>query len=289
MLANLHALTVSIEPEAVRENVYKMTALYLALGLDPAKSTIFVQSMVPAHTELTWLLNTIATMGEMRRMTQFKDKAGADQESVSVALFDYPVLMAADILLYQAEQVPVGEDQRQHIELARNLAERFNHRYGICFKIPVAITLGQGARIMGLDNPLKKMSKSLGPHNYISLLDPSPTIREKIQGAVTDSENTVRFDPANKPAISNLLLIFSAITDRSVPELEREYATTGYGRFKSGLADALDAVLLPIQAKYAPLIADRPALDAILMRGAAQAEVVAGATLKAVKSKMGIL
>ncbi len=289
MIVNLHAITVPINPEVIKENVYKMTALYLALGLNPKKVTIFAQSMVPAHSELTWLLNTIATMGEMRRMTQFKDKAGDDQESVSVGLFDYPVLMAADILLYQTDMVPVGEDQKQHLELTRNLAERFNSRYGSTFKVPEVYIPKQGARIMGLDNPEKKMSKSLGPNNYLGLLDDAPTIREKMKKAVTDSDNIIRFDLEQKPAISNLLTVFAAVTNRSIEDLAADYGTTGYGRFKADLAEALIAFLQPIQERYQQAIADRSLLDQVLADGAAQAQATAAPTLRSVKDRMGIL
>lgn len=289
MLANLHAITVPHDPSVVRENVYKVAALYLALGVDPQKATIFVQSLVPEHTELAWLLNTIASMGELRRMTQFKDKAGEDHESVSVGLFDYPVLMAADILLYQANVVPVGEDQKQHLELIRNLAERFNKRFGHTFTVPAPYMPDRAARIMGLDDPSKKMSKSLGVNNYISLLDEAPKIREKLQKTVTDSDNQVRYDPAKKPAISNLLVIFAAMSDRSIKELEKDYAASGYSKFKVNLADALIAFLKPIQAEYKRLIKDRAELERVLKQGSTNAQIVAAQTLRIAKDKMGIL
>jgi tryptophanyl-tRNA synthetase len=289
MIVNLHAITVPHAPEVVRENVYKVAALYMALGLDPKKCVLFVQSLVPAHAELTWLLNTIAYMGELRRMTQFKDKAGDDQEAVSVALFDYPVLQAADILLYQPDLVPVGEDQKQHIELTRNIAERFNNRFGQTFVIPEAHIPAQAARIKGLDNPAKKMSKSSASDNYISLLDSPEKIREKMKRAVTDSDNHVRFDTVEKPAISNLLVIFSSITGRSIEELEKEYGTTGYGRFKNELTDALVDFVTPIQGKYNTLIADKAELDHILREGSNRAAEAADRTLRVAKDRMGIL
>lgn len=289
MLANLHALTVPIEPEVARENVYKITALYLALGLDPAKTTIFAQSMVPAHAQLCWIFSTLTHMGELKRMTQFKDKAGQDTEGVSVGLFAYPVLQAADILLYQPTAVPVGEDQRQHIELTRNIAERFNHRYGPTFTVPDPLIPAAGARIMGLDDPSRKMSKSLGANNYISLLDDPATIVEKMKKAVTDSENEVRYDPKVKPAISNLLTIFSAITDLSTAELEGRLQNAGYGQFKTQLSEALIEFLAPVQAKYAGLISDRPLLEKILATGAAQASVTANTTLQLVRERVGLV
>ncbi len=289
MLANLHAITVPIEPDVTRDNVYKVAALYLALGLDPKKSTIFVQSKVHEHAELGWLLNCVAYMGEMKRMTQFKDKAGDDQEGVSVGLFDYPVLMAADILLYNPQLVPVGDDQKQHVELTRNLAERFNNKYGKTFAIPDVYTPDHAARIMGLDNPMKKMSKSLGPNNYISLLDDPAKIREKMKKAVTDSESEVRFDKEKKPAVSNLLTIFSVVTNRSIEDLEKDYGTTGYGRFKNDLAEALVAFLEPVQQKYQVIISDKSELEKVLAEGSARAQELAAKTLQDAKNRMGIL
>ncbi len=289
MIVNLHALTMPIKPDVLRENVYKLTALYLALGLDPKKATLFVQSMVPEHTELAWILNCITYMGELRRMTQYKDKAGEDQESVSAGLFTYPVLMSADILLYQPQLVPVGDDQKQHVELTRNLATRFNTKYGKTFVVPDPYLPEQTARIMALDNPSKKMSKSLGPNNYISLLDNPAQIREKIKSAVTDSEAEVRFDKQHKPAISNLLTIFSAISDREISDLEQDYGSTGYGRFKADLADEIVNFLTPIQVKYQALILDKSALDVVLKDGAAKAQVVASLSLKQIKQKVGLL
>lgn len=289
MLANLHAITVPHAPAIIKDNVYKMAALYLALGLNPQKAPLFVQSLVPAHAELAWLLNTVAYMGEMRRMTQFKDKAGDDQDAVSIGLFAYPVLQAADILLYQPNIVPVGEDQKQHIELTRNLAERFNNRFGETFTLPEPYIPEKAARIMGLDNPTKKMSKSAAPENYVSFLDSPDVIREKLKRAVTDSDNQVRYDKAAKPAISNLLIIFETVSGRSIAELEQEYGTTGYGRFKNDLAEALVAFISPVQEKYQELINDTPALDTLLREGSEKASVVANQTLRQVKDKMGIL
>lgn len=288
MLANLHAITVPLEPSVAKENVYKITALLLALGLDPKKATLFVQSLIPAHSELAWLLNTIAYMGELRRMTQFKDKAGEDQESVSVGLFDYPVLQAADILLYQANLVPVGEDQKQHLELTRNLAERFNNRFGQTFTLPDVYTPNQVARIMSLQDPTKKMSKSHGSETYIALLDDAKAVEAKIKRAVTDSDHQVRFDQNDKSAISNLLIIFSAVTDRSIQDLETDYGATGYGRFKKDLTDALNTFLEPIRDQYYVLMADRAELDQILKEGSQKAEKVAIATLQRAKSRMGM-
>lgn len=288
MIVNMHAITVPYDPEILKENVYKVAALYMALGVDPQKSTIFVQSLVPEHTELTWLLNQVATMGELRRMTQFKDKA-EDQENASVGLFDYPVLMAADILLYQTNLVPVGEDQKQHLELTRNLAERFNNRFGQTFVVPEPHIPTESARIMGLDNPAKKMSKSAGPDNFISVLDTPEMIREKLKKAVTDSDNQVRYDKEHKPAISNLLTIFSAVSGKTIDELTQQYGSAGYGTFKNDLAEATISFLEPIQAKYGAIMADRAALDSLLKEHSHKAQQVAQETMRAAKDKMGVL
>lgn len=289
MLANLHAITVPMDPKAVKENVYKMTAMVLALGVDPEKSTLFVQSMVPEHAELTWILNTMAYMGELRRMTQFKDKAGQDQDAVSAGLFDYPVLMAADILLYQANMVPVGQDQKQHLELARNLAERFNNRFGEIFTVPEPHIPKDAARIMSLTDPTKKMSKSLGPDSYIGLLDKPNTIQDKLRKAVTDSENLVRFDVENKPGLSNLLIILSLITHQSLEGLTTHYKDQGYGQFKDDLAAALEKFLTPVQERYERLMKDRDSLEKTLRDGSKKAQTLASEILSKVKEKMGIL
>jgi tryptophanyl-tRNA synthetase len=288
MIVNLHAITVPYEPAILKENVYKVAALYMACGVDPQKSTIFVQSLVPEHTELTWLLNQVTSMGELRRMTQFKDKAD-DQENASVGLFDYPVLMAADILLYQTNLVPVGEDQKQHLELTRNLAERFNGRFGETFVVPEPHIPTESARIMGLDNPAKKMSKSGAPDNFISILDTPEVIREKLKKAVTDSDNQVRYDKEQKPAISNLLTIFSAVSGKTIDQLVTEYSDAGYGTFKGDAAEAIITFLEPIQTKYNEIMADREALDALLREHSAKAQSVAAQTLRKAKDAMGVL
>lgn len=289
MIVDLHAITVPYDPAILKENIYKITAMYLALGIDPTKSTIFVQSHLSAHTELAWLLNTVANVGELKRMTQFKDKSGDHEaENVSAGLFNYPILMAADILLYQSNLVPVGEDQKQHLELTRDIAERFNRRFGQTFTIPDYFPATTTTRIMGLDNPTKKMSKSLGPDNYLALLDSPATIREKFKKAVTDSDGQVRFDPAQKPAISNLLTIFSAVTNQSIENLQTQYAKAGYGQFKADLAEAVVDFLVPVQDRYNQLIADHSSLDKILSQGASQAVEVANQTLHLVKQRMGL-
>jgi tryptophanyl-tRNA synthetase len=289
MLANLHAITVPYPPETIRSNVYKVGALYLALGLDPQRCTLFVQSLVPEHAELTWLLNSIATMGEMRRMTQFKDKGGEHNDSVSVGLFDYPVLMAADILLYQTQLVPVGEDQKQHIELTRDLAERFNHRFGQTFTIPEPMIPEEGARIMSLTDPTKKMSKSGDAEGSIGLLDDAETIRQKLKKAVTDSESIIRYDKEKKPAISNLITIYSLVSGKTTQQIEDSEVITGYGGFKDEVAEALIAFLAPVQERYRALISQPEQLDAVLRQGSERARIVAAQTLRQVKDKMGII
>lgn len=286
MAADLHSVTVPQEPEKLREQTEMVTALYLAAGIDPERATVFVQSHVPAHAELGWLLTTMAYMGELERMTQYKDKA-AGQESIGVGLFTYPTLMAADILLYNADLVPVGEDQKQHLELTRDLAHRFNQRYGETFKLPEPYIPKTGARIMSLDDASKKMSKSNpNPNSYIAMLDSPDVIRKKVSRAVTDSGREIKYDPANKPEVSNLLAIYSACTGEPIPAIEARYEGQGYGQFKKDLAEAVIAVLEPIQERYYR-IRQSGDLHDILRQGAAKAAAVAEPTLRRVKEKMG--
>lgn len=288
-VVDLHALTVPQDPEELREQTRALAALYLAAGIDPHKAVLFVQSHVPEHTELGWLLGCLATHGELSRMTQFKDK-GRGQAGASLGLFAYPVLMAADILLYQATHVPVGDDQKQHLELTRDLAVRFNHRYGETFTVPEPLIRDVGSRIMGLDDPTVKMSKSAkSPNNYIALLDPPDVVRRKIARAVTDSEGEVRYDPQRKPAISNLLTIYHALTGRPIPELEEAYRHTGYAVFKGDLAEVIVQALAPLQERYRSLRADGRLLDDILAEGARRARALAAQTLAQVKDRMGLL
>lgn len=289
-VVDYHAITTPQDPKLLKERVFGVAALYLAAGIDSRKSTIFVQSHVPAHTELAWILNTITPMGELERMTQFKDKSKAQGESVNVGLFDYPVLMAADILLYKPNVVPVGEDQVQHTELTRTLARKFNAKFGKVFVEPKAILPELGARIMGLDNPEKKMSKSASsPLNYIALDDAPEVIRDKFKRAVTDSGREVKFDTLKKPAVSNLLTIYSLVSEKSISELEKKYAGRGYVEFKSDLAEAVIHFLQPIQKRLKELKEDRVLVESILEEGAASANEVASATLREVKQAMGIL
>lgn len=290
-LVDMHAITAHQDPEALRRRCHEFLCLYLAAGIDPEQSTLFVQSHVPAHAQLAWLLNCHTSMGELNRMTQFKDKSAKNVDNVNAGLFDYPVLMAADILLYQADAVPVGHDQKQHLELTRNLAERFNARTGrSVFTMPEPFIPEVGARIMSLGDPTAKMSKSDGVEgNAIKLLDPPARVIKKIKRAVTDSDGEIRFDEQNKPGVSNLLSIFSAVTDRSIAELERDYQGAGYGALKGDLGEAVAAFLEPLQARYAEFAEDRAGLDKILARGAAAARERAESTLQAAYDATGFL
>ncbi len=285
-VVDLHALTVPQDPEALRQQAISLAALYLAMGIDPQKSTLFIQSQVPAHAELGWLLQCMSYMGELSRMTQYKDKAQG-QESVTVGLFTYPALMAADILLYQTDVVPVGEDQKQHAELTRDIAVRFNNRFGEIFTVPEPVIPKVGARIMSLSEPNKKMSKSSNSIGDIYLLDEPNVIKKKINRAVTDSEAVIRYDPENKPGVSNLLIIHALCSGESVAALEERYQGQGYGALKKGTIEAVLTVLEPIQARYRALIASDEIHD-ILAAGAAKAREEAAPTLERVKEAMGL-
>lgn len=321
-----HAITVPQDPKELPENTLGVAMMYLAAGIDPERSTVFVQSHVPAHAELAWILNTITPLGELKRMTQFKDKANLDTnyiyelkqkiqkfsgdletmdtimdilndpffnidtESIMAGLLNYPVLMAADILLYQTDIVPVGEDQKQHIELARSLAKRFNNRFGNTFRIPQGFISKETARIMGLDDPTKKMSKSApSQNNYIALLDAPDEIRRKIKIAVTDSGKEIIYDPGRKLAISNLLVIFSEFSGESINALEKRYQGKGYAEFKSDVAEAVVRGLTPLQQKFSELKANEPAVLKILKDGSQKAAEIANKTLRAVKERIGFL
>jgi tryptophanyl-tRNA synthetase len=288
-LVDLHSLTLIIpEPEVLRRKTVEAAAILLAVGIDPAKATLFVQSHVHEHTELAWILNAFASFGELRRMTQFKDK-GEGRDFVSAGLFDYPVLQAADILLYQADRVPVGEDQRQHIELTRDVAARFNQRYGETFVLPDAAIPPVGAKIKDLQNPEAKMSKSAdSPMGTLLVNDPPEEITRKIRSAVTDSGREVVASP-DKPAISNLLTIFSVASVRPITDLEAEYAGRGYADFKRDLADAVVAFLAPFQARYRELVANPDEVDRLLEIGAQKAQAVASKTLGDVYQRVGFL
>ena len=289
-VVDLHAITLPYDPRELADRTLEVAAILLAAGLDPDVCTVFVQSHVPEHTELAWLFNHLATVGELRRMTQFKARAEAGGEgALPAGYFNYPVLQAADILIYQADRVPVGEDQRQHLELTRDVAERFNARFGHTFVVPEAYIPEVGGRVMDLQVPTAKMSKSsASPAGRIEVLDPPEAIRRKIRSAVTDSGREVLARP-DKPAISNLLELFSVATGTKVGELEQAYAGRGYGDFKADLADALIAFLAPVRERYQELRGDPARLEAILEQGAAKAQAIARENLALAKDRMGFL
>jgi tryptophanyl-tRNA synthetase len=286
-IVDQHAITVPQDPQLLRKNIKTLAALYLAVGLDPDKATIFIQSEVPAHAQAGWILQCIAYIGELERMTQFKDKS-AGKESVLAALLTYPPLMAGDILLYSADLVPVGEDQKQHLELTRDLADRFNKKYNDIFKIPEISLPKEGARIMSLQEPTKKMSKS-DPNKKatIAILDDPKQIEKNIKSAVTDSEGIVRYDKENKPGVANLMSIYSIFSGKSYAEIEAMYEGKGYGDFKSDLAQVVLAEILPIQERFYSLI-DSEELDAILDRGAEKANIEANKMIKKMYNGMGL-
>ncbi|MHB1172268.1 MAG: tryptophan--tRNA ligase [Lacisediminihabitans sp.] len=290
-IVDLHAITVQQDPGLLRENTRRTAAQYIAAGIDPTASTLFVQSHVAAHPELAWVLNTITGFGEASRMTQFKDKAakqGAD--AASVGLFAYPTLMAADILLYDTNVVPVGDDQRQHVELTRDLAARFNSRYGSTFTIPEAMILKDTARIYDLQEPTAKMSKSaVSGSGVIWLLDEPSVTAKKIRSAVTDAGRDIRFDPETKPGISSLLTIFSVLGGRTIPELEDEYAGRGYGDLKKDLAEVVVDTFAPIRARTLDLLDDPAELDRVLAGNADRAAEIADRTLATVYDRIGLL
>jgi len=288
-IVNQHAITVPQNPKKLEENTYKVASIYLAFGIDPQKSIIFVQSEVKEHTELCWILNTITRLPELERMTQFKEKAKQHKSSVNVGLFDYPVLMAADILLYQTDIVPVGQDQKQHVELTITLAERFNKIFGKTFAIPKALIRKEGGKIMGLDDPLKKMSKSASSlFNYIALDDSPAMIREKIKRAVTDSGKEIKYD-SQKPAISNLLNIYSLTTNKSTIEIEKEFEGKGYKEFKEALSEALINFLTPFQKKQKAILKDKNYIRKVLKDGKERAQSIAQKTMVEVKNKIGLV
>lgn len=290
MIANLHALTVRRDPEELRQNTLKVIATYIAAGIDPEKSCIFIQSQVSAHSELNWVLNCYTYMGELSRMTQFKDKSEKHADNINSGLFTYPVLMAADILLYNAELVPTGEDQRQHVQITRDIAERFNGIYGDTFVIPDYYIPKVGARIMGLQDPKSKMSKSSTiPNDTILLIDSPEEITKKIKKAVTDSEGIVRYDEENKPGISNLMEIYGIIENKSMEEIEKEFEGQNYGVFKTEVANSIIKALEPFQKKYNELLSNPEYLEEICKKGAEKASKIANETVKKVYEKIGII
>ncbi len=286
-VANMHAITVRQDPAELRKRCRDLITQFIAVGLDPEKNIIYYQSHVPAHAQLGWILDCYTYMGELSRMTQFKDKSAKHADNINAGLFTYPSLMAADILLYQTDLVPVGEDQRQHLEITRDIGERFNGLYGETFRIPEAYIGKVGARVMALQDPTKKMSKSdENKNNTIAILDDPAVIMNKVKRAVTDSENEVRF-AEEKPGISNLLSIYSGVTGKTIAEAEKEFAGVGYGAFKNAVGEAVVAKLEPIQKNFKDLQNNKDYLDAIIKEGAQKAERIANRTLDKVQKKIG--
>lgn len=289
-VVDMHAITVPKEPKDLRKNTLEVLANYIAAGIDPDQSTLFIQSHVPAHAELGWVLNCMTYFGELGRMTQFKDKSKKmDNSSIPAGLFTYPVLMAADILLYQADLVPVGEDQRQHLEITRDIAQRFNNRFSETFKVPDPFIAKEGAKIMSLQDPTSKMSKSDSNENsYIILMDAPDVIRRKLKRAVTDSEGVVRYSD-EQPGVKNLINIYSKITDKSNEEIVSMYENKGYAQFKDDVAEVIISELKPIQEKIDYLLKNKDYLEKIYIHGAEKAEVVARKTLRKVYKKVGFI
>lgn len=290
VVVDLHAITVRQDPANLRKRCFQVVALYLACGIDPNVSTVFIQSHVPAHAELAWILNCFTHIGQLNRMTQYKEKARRHASEVNAGLFDYPVLMAADILLHRTDLVPVGEDQKQHLELTRDIAGRFNNIYGAVFNIPEPYIPDIGARIMSLQDPGIKMSKSdSNPNSYVALLDPPDVVRKKISSAVTDSGKDVSFEEQGKPGVSNLMVIYSALTGVSLSDIERKYRGKGYARFKKDLSDELVVLLEPIQRRFREIYEDKETLTAVLLNGAQKARKNAEAIMKEVRDRIGLI
>ena len=290
MVADLHALTVRQEPAALRRHTREAAAMLLAAGIDPVQSILFVQSHVPAHTQLNWILCCNAQFGELSRMTQFKDKSAKHPDNVNGGLFTYPALMAADILIYNADLVPVGQDQTQHLELARNVAQRFNNAYSPTFNLPEGYVTKEGAKIMSLADPTRKMSKSdTNANAFILLTDDRDAITRKFKRAVTDSDGVVRYDPAAKPGVSNLMVIYQVFTGKSFAEIEREFDGQGYGVFKEAVGAAVADGLASIQGEYERILADKSYVDGVLKEGAAAASRIADRMVQKVYRKVGLL
>ena len=289
-MADLHAITVRQDPAALRRRTIEQLAQYIACGLDPEKCTLFIQSHVHQHAELGWVLNCYAMFGELSRMTQFKDKSAKNADNINGGLFTYPALMAADILLYQPDFVPVGEDQKQHVELTRNIVQRFNGIYGDVFKMPEPYIPKAGARVMGLTAPDSKMSKSI-PEGCVFLMEKPEDIQRKFKRAITDSdtENPVRYDPANKPGVANLMNIYAAVTGKTFDEIEAEFDGQGYGKFKPAVGDAVVEVLRPIREEAARILADKAYLESVYKAGAEKASYAANKTLRKVYKKVGFV
>ena len=288
-IVDLHAITTPYEPKDLQKNILEATAIYLAAGINPEKSIIFVQSEVKEHAELAWLLGTITPMGELSRMTQFKEKSKKHKDYINAGLFNYPVLMASDILLYKAQAVPVGKDQEQHVELTRTIAKKFNQKFGAIFPEPETILPKTGAKIMSLTDPKKKMSKSDDPKSYISLFDSPEDITKKIMSAETDSGKEVIYNITKKPGISNLLTIYSLLTDKPIQEIEKQFKGKGYGEFKKSLAKVLIDYLEPFRRKQKELQTRDVYVKEILEKGASRAKIIAETTMQEVREEMGLI
>ena len=291
-MMDLHTITVRHTPADIRCRTLEVLALYIACGIDPENNILFIQSHNPAHAELAWVLNCYTYMGELSRMTQFKDKSSRHAENINAGLFTYPVLMAADILLYQTDYVPVGKDQMQHIEICRDIAERFNSLYGDVFKIPEGLLPKSGARVMSLQDPTRKMSKSdENPKGYISMMDDMDVIAKKIKSAVTDSEGVIEYreNDDTKAGINNLLTIMSAVTGRKIEDIATDYSGKGYGEFKSDVAEAVVECIRPIRSEYDRIISDKAQLMEICERGALAARAISNRTLRKVYKKVGFV
>ncbi|MBU3895818.1 tryptophan--tRNA ligase [Patescibacteria group bacterium] len=288
-VADLHSLTVPYNPKTLQKSIIEKVISYIAAGLDPEKVTIFVQSHIKEHTELAWLLNTICPLSELERMTQYKDKAKKFKSNINAGLLDYPVLMASDILLYKSEGVPVGRDQTQHVELARTLARKFNQKFGKTFVEPKDILPKQGAKIMSLTDPKKKMSKTDSSQSYISLFEDPESIKKKIMSATTDSGKGIKFDPIKKPGISNLLTIYSLLSDKPIKEVEKAFKGEGYAALKKSLADLVIEFLEPFRKKQKEMAQREVYIKEILTRGKDKAQRIAEITLQEVKEKMGLI
>ncbi len=287
-VANLHAATVRQDPDELRKRAFDTVALLLACGVDPKKSVVFVQSHVKEHAELNWVLACSTYMGELNRMTQFKDKSQKHADNINAGLYTYPVLMAADILLYQSDLVPVGDDQKQHIEITRDIAIRFNKVHGETFRIPEGYIPKVGARLMSLQDPTQKMSKSdPNPNGYVAIMDDPSVILKKFKRAVTDSDGLIQFDPVNKPGVSNLLAIYTTFTGKTLPEAEAEFEGKGYGHLKTAVADAVIEELTPLQNEFKRLVSDEAYIRRIMEDGAEQARIAAAATLAKAYHAMG--
>lgn len=288
-LVDMHAITTPYEPKEMKKNISEATSIYLAAGVDPEKSIIFAQSSVKEHAELAWLLGTITPVGELSRMTQFKEKSKKHKDYINAGLFNYPILMAADILLYKAEAVPVGKDQEQHVELTRIIAKKFNQKFGQTFKEPKSITPRLGAKIMSLTDPKRKMSKTDDPKSYISLFDEPEAIQKKIMSAKTDSGKDIKYNVTKKPGISNLLTIYGLLTDKSIEDIQEEFSKKTYSEFKKSLSGMLIDYLEPFRRKQKELLTRDVYIQEMLAKGAARAKIIAEATMQEVKTKMGLI